>query len=89
MCIIAVLLTNYITAPLLLEGPSAYYGGDSRYYDEGDNEHCNHYPPPFDGARSDGFDIQTESHLVEAFGYNNVSVFCFVSLIPPFSRKRE
>lgn len=76
MCTVAILLTKYVTAPLLLEGPSSYnHGLLGNAGNESENSTC----APFTGFRSDGFDIKTESHLVEAFGFNNVSIdsnFC-------------
>ena len=58
MCILAIILTNTITGPLLLEGP-----------EEGDT--C----PPFEMGV--GFDIKENSHLIRAFGFNNVSTTMF------------
>ena len=70
MCIIASLLTKYVAAPRLLEGPSSYKNG---IFGDSPLDSDNSAYPPFEGNRSDGFDIKTESHLVEAFGFNNVS----------------
>lgn len=61
----AILINNAAVAPYLASGPS-------------DGSTC----PPFDGAMGDavdppvmpgeGFDVHTQSHLIRAFGYNNI-----------------
>ncbi len=56
MAIFAIILTEYITADHLLQGPKP---GEPA---------C----PPFDRFGGRGFDIHKESHLIEAFGFNNV-----------------
>ncbi len=60
MCFFAIAMTKFVVGPALLEGPEV--AGNT----------C----PPFDGDRSEGFDIKTDSHLQEAFGFNNVSKIC-------------
>jgi hypothetical protein len=65
MCFFAIAMTKFVTGPGLLDGPEV--AGST----------C----PPFDASeghfdRSMGFDINKESHLKEAFGFNNVSKIC-------------
>jgi hypothetical protein len=65
MCFFAIAMTKIAVGPQLAEGPEV--AGST----------C----PPFDALeggidRSMGFDINTESHLNEAFGFNNVSETC-------------
>ena len=56
MVALAMLLTNFVVAPILLEGPT-------------DGKSC----PPFETG--EGFDVNTNSHLIRIFGYNNASAF--------------
>ena len=58
MCILAIILTQTVVGPLLLEGPE-------------DGDTC----PPFENGV--GFDISEDSHLIRAFGFNNVSTILF------------
>jgi hypothetical protein len=61
MCFFAIAVTKFVVGPALSDGPEV--AGNT----------C----PPFDGdMRSTGFDIGTDSHLNEAFGFNNVSKIC-------------
>ena len=67
MCFFAIAMTNFFVGPQLLDGPEV--AGST----------C----PPFDALeghidRSMGFDIKTESHLKESFGFNNVSKICLL-----------
>jgi hypothetical protein len=71
MCLFAIALTKLVVAPLLLAGPD-------------DGNTC----PPFQisynetGAvlqdKSHGFDVTTNSHLQDAFGFGNVSKRCLL-----------
>ena len=56
MCAFAIAMTKFVTGPELANGPIV--PGDT----------C----PPFEGNKSHGFDINTDSHLKDAFGFNNV-----------------
>jgi hypothetical protein len=56
MCGFAIAMTKFVTGPELANGPLV--PGDT----------C----PPFNGNKSHGFDINTDSHLKDAFGFNNV-----------------
>ena len=58
MCVFAHLITKFVTGPQLLQGP----------IEPGNT--C----PPFDGNKSHGFDVETNSHLKDAFGFNNVRI---------------
>ena len=71
MCLFAIAITKFVVAPILLEGPD-------------DGNTC----PPFqisyneDGTvlqdKSQGFDVATNSHLHDAFGFGNVSKRCIL-----------
>lgn len=56
MCIFAIFMTRVFVAPILEKGK------------EEDSPSC----PPFAGWRANGFNVYNESHLIEAFGFNNV-----------------
>ena len=56
MALIATLVTEFITADYLMQG-----------VDDGEPA-C----PPFERFDGKGFDIHTESHLIDSFGFNNV-----------------
>ena len=58
MCGFAYLMTKFVTGPQLAQGP----------IEPGNT--C----PPFNGNKSHGFDVETDSHLKDAFGFNNVRV---------------
>ena len=60
MCTFAILMTKFVVGPELANGP----------LDPADT--C----PPFSGNKSHGFDINTDSHLKDAFGFNNVRIVC-------------
>jgi hypothetical protein len=73
MCFFAIAMTRFVVAPLLLEGPA-------------DGNTC----PPFQITyeddnvtvlhdKSHGFDVLTNSHLQDAFGFGNVSKMCLLS----------
>jgi hypothetical protein len=66
MCFFAIAMTKLVVRAALLDGPKI--AGST----------C----PPFDAFeggvdRSMGFDVNTESHLMENFGFNNVSKIYF------------
>jgi hypothetical protein len=72
MCFFAIAMTNSFAGPRLSDGPEV--AGST----------C----PPFDAPeghidRSMSFDIKTESHLKESFGFNNVSKMCLKVKIAP------
>jgi hypothetical protein len=62
MCTFAILMTKFVVGPELANGP----------LDPADT--C----PPFSGNKSHGFDINTNSHLKDAFGFNNVRIMCVI-----------
>lgn len=68
MCLFAITLTQFYVMPLLEKGPQP------------DDPATNGLAcPPFEANRSvdrsQGFNVRTESHLNEAFGFNNVSYY--------------
>lgn len=61
MAIIAILITRLVTKDRLLQGPPSSS-------QTGEPLSC----PPFQNGV--GFDIDTDSHLMKAFGFNNASI---------------
>ena len=66
MCGVAILLTKFHTAGVLLAGPED--GSTCAPFD------LTEFPGTETIDRTNGFDIYTESHLRQIIGYNNVSV---------------
>ncbi|CAJ1963267.1 unnamed protein product [Cylindrotheca closterium] len=64
MCILAIALSKIFVAPILAAGPE-------------DGSTCgpfNRDAPEFGVELGQGFDMTTESHLQQIFGYNNICV---------------